>query len=140
MNQEVEKFARDLLASKLAQLPAANLRIFKLMYGRNGGRRSVEAAEAMPIADVVAAVPFDKIYWAIQQCEATIKKNAASGVLASSEAQRLLPVKATPEMEAAGNAAIIEGGCLAKHVWAAMVKAAPAAGVQPSDGGLRDGQ
>jgi hypothetical protein len=80
MNQEVEKFARDLLASKLAQLPPENHRIFKLMYARNGGKRSVADAEAMPITDVVAEVPFDKIDRAIQQCEATIKKNVALGV------------------------------------------------------------
>jgi hypothetical protein len=85
MNQEVDKFAHDLLASKLAQLPPANLRIFKLMYGRNGGRRSIEATEAMPIADVVAEVPFDKIDWAIQQCETTIKKNAAAAGVGTSD-------------------------------------------------------
>lgn len=80
MNQEIDQFARNLLASKLAQLPAENHRIFKLMYGRKGGRRSVPDAEAMPIAEVVAEVPFDKIDWAIQQCEASIKKTAAAGV------------------------------------------------------------
>jgi len=49
--------------------------MFKLMYARNGGKRSVEDAEKMPIDDVVDQMDTTKIDWAVTQCEATVTKN-----------------------------------------------------------------
>lgn len=74
MNEKLQNFAREELRSGLAKLPADWQRIFRLMYARDGGKRSVEDAEAMPIDDVVSEVPDEKLDWAMQQVENSLKK------------------------------------------------------------------
>ena len=69
MNKQLQKVARDILKAGLAQLPESHHRMFKLMYGRNGGKRSVSETEALMINDVVDIMSEDKLDWAMQQVE-----------------------------------------------------------------------
>ena len=73
MNDTLQTFARQQIKDGLAQLSERHHRTFKLMYARNGGRRSVEDAVAMPINDVVDSVPADQLDWAMQQVERSTK-------------------------------------------------------------------
>lgn len=77
MNQELQDFARERLKEMLAQLGDGERRIFKLMYARASGARSTEAAEAMPIEDVVDRMEPSRLDWAMQQCLNTLRKRAA---------------------------------------------------------------
>jgi len=83
MNKALQKFARDQLKDGLARLPEGHQRIFKLMYGRGNhenltsqipNMRSVEDAEKMSISDVVDEMPAEKLDWAMQQVENSLKK------------------------------------------------------------------
>lgn len=78
MNTQLQNFARATLKDWLAKLPESNHDVFKLMYARNGGKRSVEDAKAMPINEVVDEMPADKLDWAMQQVERTLKKAEAT--------------------------------------------------------------
>lgn len=60
---------RSELASEVLQLSDDQQRIFRLMYGRDMGKRSVTDTEAMPIESVVSEIPEDKLDWAMQQVE-----------------------------------------------------------------------
>ena len=77
MNQELQDFARARIKDMLAQLGDGERRIFKLMYARESGARSPEAAEAMPIDDVVDRMEPSRLDWAMQQCTNTLRKYAA---------------------------------------------------------------
>lgn len=72
MNQQLQDYARNYLKTNVAAMPANNQRVFKLMYGRNGGKRSVEDATDMDVVAVVDEIPADKLDWAMQQVERTI--------------------------------------------------------------------
>lgn len=72
MNQQLQDYARDYLKTNVAGLPAENQRVFKLMYGRNGGKRSVDDATAMDVAAVIDEIPADKLDWAMQQVQRTV--------------------------------------------------------------------
>lgn len=74
MNQQLQDFARKTILDGLIQLPDDWQNRFKLMYGRRGGKRSVEDAKAMPITDVVAEVPEENLSWAMEQIEASLVK------------------------------------------------------------------
>lgn len=76
MNEQLQNFARTQLKDGLARLPESHQRIFKLMYARDNGKRSVVDAEAMLINDVVNALEPEKLDWAMQQVENSIKKLA----------------------------------------------------------------
>lgn len=67
MNAELQSFARQQLKAGLEKLPEGWQGKFKLMYARDGGKRSVEDAKAMPIDAVVEQMPDDKLDWAMQQ-------------------------------------------------------------------------
>lgn len=69
MNATIENFARQQIIEQLSILPEDWQRNFKLMYGRNKGKRSVEDAVAMSIPDIVAEVPAERLDWALQQVE-----------------------------------------------------------------------
>lgn len=73
MNKELERFARNTLKTNLAMLKESNHRIFKLMYARDDGK-SVEAAEAMDINDVVDIMDAKKLDWAMTQVENSLAK------------------------------------------------------------------
>lgn len=84
----VEEYARNLLKETIKDLPDANKRIFKLMYGRGQqtGRtdkqlRSVAETEAMDINAVIDEIQFDNLAWAQQQVEATFAKLAREAKL-----------------------------------------------------------
>lgn len=77
MNKTLEAFARAQIKEGLAKLKPENHRIFKLMYARNEGKRSVEDAEQMPIAQVVDEMPANKLDLAIQQVQRSVDKSAA---------------------------------------------------------------
>jgi len=75
MNKQLEDYARARIKQDLAQLPEAHQHKFKLMYGRDNGKRSVEDAAALSINDVVDnMMPVDKLDWAMQQVENSLKK------------------------------------------------------------------
>lgn len=72
MNQQLQDYARDYLKTNVAALPDKNQRVFKLMYGRNRGKRSVEDATAMDVAAVIDEMPADKLDLAMEQVRRTI--------------------------------------------------------------------
>lgn len=85
MNQTIEDFARNQIIDQCEALPAANQRIFKLMYGRKPDKRgmatrSVEDAELLSVRDVVAEIPAEKLDWALQQIENSHAKLAKRSV------------------------------------------------------------
>jgi hypothetical protein len=73
MNERLQKFARDTMKENLPKLPADSQRTFKLMYGRANGLRSVEDAEAMTVEAVVDEIPEERLDWAMQQVQNTLK-------------------------------------------------------------------
>lgn len=72
MNQQLQDFARNYLKDGLAKLHGRPHEIFKLMYARDNGKRSVEDALAMPINDVVDAMPQDTLDHAMKQVQRTL--------------------------------------------------------------------
>jgi len=83
MNPKLQQFARDQLKEGLAKLPPSYQRIFKLMYGRGNPdnltsliptMRTVEETEAMDVNDVVDEIPDNKLNWAMQQVDNSLKK------------------------------------------------------------------
>jgi 5-methylthioribose kinase len=76
MNDKMQNFARKFLLDGLETLPEGYNRTFKLMYGRNNGKRSVEDTEKMSIDAVVEEITPEKLDWAMQQVERSIAKLA----------------------------------------------------------------
>jgi hypothetical protein len=74
MNDQLQDFARKTLKEGLAKLPTKSHEMFKLMYARNGGKRSVEDSLRMDIDSVVAEIPADKLDWAMQQVQRSLDK------------------------------------------------------------------
>lgn len=74
MNSKLEQFAREDLIKGLSKLPNDWQVNFKLMYGRNYGKRSVEDTKALPIEYVVKEMPIDNLDWAMEQVENSLKK------------------------------------------------------------------
>lgn len=74
MNEQLKAFAHKYLVSNLAKLPDQNQRMFKLMYGRNGGKRSVADAEVMSIESIFKEIPDSDLDWAMQQVSNTLDK------------------------------------------------------------------
>ena len=69
MESEFYAAARKLLMDGVAALPPEWQRNFRLMYGRNGGRRSVEDSSTLPLDVVIAEVPNESLDWAMQQVQ-----------------------------------------------------------------------
>lgn len=78
MNNQLQQFARQQLKDGLAHLSDGNQRTFKLMYGRDDGKRSVEDATAMDISAVVDEMTPEKLDWAMQQVERSLQKLATA--------------------------------------------------------------
>lgn len=74
MNDDLQNFARQHIKDGLEMMGPTQLRTFALMYGRKGGKRSVEDAVAMPLADIVNEIPPDKLDWAMQQVNRTLEQ------------------------------------------------------------------
>lgn len=72
MNEQLQQYARNNIKAALAKLPPETHRIFKLMYARDGGRRSAESAVAMDINVVVDLMPASQLDWAMQQVQDTL--------------------------------------------------------------------
>lgn len=68
--------ARRVIKQGLQSLPSAHQRVFRMMYARDDGKRSVQDAEAMPLDDVLAEIPADKLDWVMQQIQASQEKLA----------------------------------------------------------------
>lgn len=84
MIAEIEKEYRDRLLAGLAALPEGWQGIFKRMYAeRRRGQNELELLE-IPMEQVVAKMPVDRLDWALKQVrnsEAKLQKqNAESGV------------------------------------------------------------
>lgn len=75
MHESMSNAGRAELKKLLSQLESKHHEMFKLMYGRNGGKRTVEDTKAMDIHDVIDEIPEDKLSVAIFQCERTLEKN-----------------------------------------------------------------
>lgn len=78
MHHKLETLARQMLKDGLAKCDEKQQELFKLMYARAGGKRSVDQAKAVPINDVVDEMPEDKLSWALTQVERTVDKNETS--------------------------------------------------------------
>lgn len=76
VNKTMADFARKEILNGLNQLSLENQEIFKLFYGRNHGKRSVEDAKNMSIEDVISEIPDERLSWALSQVENTFKKKA----------------------------------------------------------------
>lgn len=76
MNDKLRAFAEAEILKGLQQLPEDWQMKFKLMYGRQNGKRPLEESKAMLIEDVIREVPDDRIDWAMQQVENSIKSLA----------------------------------------------------------------
>jgi hypothetical protein len=74
MNDQLQQFARQTLNVGLSLLTENHLKTFKLMYGRDNGKRSVDDVVAMPIEDVVKEIPSDKLDLAMQQVQHSLEK------------------------------------------------------------------
>lgn len=74
MNKNLKNYAREELKTNLALLPDSWQEKFKLMYGRDNGKRSVEDAKATPINDIVDFMPEEKLDWAMQQVTNSLNK------------------------------------------------------------------
>ena len=77
MNEHLQQYARDKIKEGLSALPLENHRVFKLMYARDDGRRSVDDALAMDINQVVDQIPPARLDWAMQQVSNSL---AAAGL------------------------------------------------------------
>lgn len=71
MNDTLQRFARQALKDGLDKLPVEWHQKFKLMYS---GKKNSADALAMPIHDVVDGMPAEKLDWAMQQVENSLRK------------------------------------------------------------------
>lgn len=87
MNNQLQELARKSLKDRLKKLPESSHRLFKLMYGRGNhenltskipSMRTVAEAEAMDLNDVVDEMPPEKLSWAMQQVENSLRKFAVA--------------------------------------------------------------
>jgi len=74
VNDTLKEFARTKILEGLNDLPETWQEKFKLMYGRQGGHRSVEDAVAMSLEDIVKEMPEERLDLAMQQIERSIEK------------------------------------------------------------------
>lgn len=77
MHEKLASHGRQLLKELLAQCTAPQVELFKLMYARDGGKRSVEDAKTMDINTVVDQMEEKNISHALSQCESTVSHNRA---------------------------------------------------------------
>ena len=75
MNQMLIEFAQSYLRENIVRLPEGSQRVFKQMYGRNYGKRTLEDAMLMPIFDVINEIPTDSLDWAMQQVKRSLDRN-----------------------------------------------------------------
>lgn len=66
MNEQLQKYARDILKDRLSQCTDSEQLLFKRMYAHN----KLE----MPINDVVNNMESERLDWAMQQVQRTLQK------------------------------------------------------------------
>ena len=71
MNDELLEFARQSLKQSVPCLPERSQELFRLMYGRKAGKRSVADAKIMSISDVVDEMNAQQLDWAMMQVKNT---------------------------------------------------------------------
>ena len=76
MNATLRNFAISRILMGLAILSNRQRDVFRLMYGRKNGNRSVEQCLATPMEIVANEIPDDKLDWALTQIEDTTASNA----------------------------------------------------------------
>lgn len=76
MNNSIKIFTQGQILKGLSSLPEPSQRLFRLMYGRLGGKRSVQDAEKLSLEHVIVEIPEDRLDWALTQIENTHRKNA----------------------------------------------------------------
>lgn len=72
MNQQLQDYARSVIKEGLSKLSGRSHEVFKLMYARDNGKRSVADALAMDINSVVDSMPPDTLDHAMNQVNRTI--------------------------------------------------------------------
>ena len=72
MNQQLQSYARETLKQGLAQLPSEWQLIFKRMYAHNHLEWNIN--------QVVDNMSEDKLDWAMQQVDNSIKKHSANTI------------------------------------------------------------
>lgn len=78
MNATISDFAKGWIKEHLAKLPPSNQRIFRLMYGRDKGRRSVDDAVALGIDQILSEMEPWHLDHAMTQIENSLKQLEAS--------------------------------------------------------------
>jgi hypothetical protein len=73
MNKQLQDFARATLLAGLNKLPEGWQNRFKQMYAGNS-KRSVHDTWAIPLTEVVSAIPADKLDWAMTQVQNSLDK------------------------------------------------------------------
>jgi hypothetical protein len=66
MNEKLQNFARNELKIGLAQLPKSWQKTFKLMYSHKNPNDDIN--------DIVDRMPFEKLSWAMEQVDRSIKQ------------------------------------------------------------------
>lgn len=76
MNQQLQNFAREQLKMGLLQCTEAEQTLFKRMYAFPSGycQRSEQPHLDMSIDEVVTVIPEEKLDWAMQQVQNTLKR------------------------------------------------------------------
>ena len=65
--------SRKTLKINVKRLPEKFQECFKLMYGRDNGKRSVEDTKRLSVEETVDCIPDRKIDWATKQVENSFK-------------------------------------------------------------------
>lgn len=69
MNDVLKEFARAELSRGLKLLPEDNRHMFKTMYGRKNGKRSIKDLASIDIDEIIKEIPDEKLDWAMQQVQ-----------------------------------------------------------------------
>jgi hypothetical protein len=95
-NPKLQDFARKSILEGLQQLPEGWQDRFKLMYGRDNGKRGVEDTHALSMADVVRGIPAESLDWALTQVDNSLAKLERSAEPADAPAAPSPAAKAAP--------------------------------------------
>lgn len=74
MHDALKSYAHQYIRDGMSNIPEEWHVTFKNMYGRKGGKRSLEDAQKMTIDEVLLEIPDDKLDWVMQQIDASIRK------------------------------------------------------------------
>lgn len=74
LNIFINNQAKEYIKYGLEVLGENHTRFFKMMYGRNNGKRSMDDTLNMSIDDVISEIPNKSLKWAVTQVENSLKK------------------------------------------------------------------